>query len=232
MIELRALGNSEIVTGVTTLTPSHEIVFAAALYLVLERGKRVGRSRFASLLWPKVADKARAHRLRQTILQLKKWGIVVRADRDNVQLSQHDARSDVDQLAYDDPKIITSNDSLEFLPGYSPRFSEPFRDWVDSRRDGAHAVLARRLVIDLDLARRRGDWFGCDRIAKLCLQLDPFNESAVLAEAEATAMRGAKREAVAILDRHIIAVGETNQDLTLPASLLRRRIIERIPERH
>ena len=231
MIELRALGNSEIVTGVTTLTPSHEIVFAAALYLVLERGKRVGRSRFASLLWPKVADKARAHRLRQTILQLKKWGIVVRADRDNVQLSQHDARSDVDQLAYDDPKIITSNDSLEFLPGYSPRFSEPFRDWVDSRRDGAHAVLARRLVIDLDLARRRGDWFGCDRIAKLCLQLDPFNESAVLAEAEATAMRGAKREAVAILDRHIIAVGETNQDLTLPASLLRRRIIERIPER-
>lgn len=73
MIVLRALGTAEIDTGVTTLTPSQEIVFAAALYLILERGKRVSRARLASLLWPRVAEKARAHRLRQTILQLKNW---------------------------------------------------------------------------------------------------------------------------------------------------------------
>ena len=58
MIVLRALGNAEIETAVTTLTPSQEIVFAAALYLVLERGKRVSRARLASLLWPRVAEKA------------------------------------------------------------------------------------------------------------------------------------------------------------------------------
>jgi len=162
---------------------------------------------------------------------LKKRGVFVRADRDNVQLSQHDARSDVDQLAEDAPKFIASNDSLEFLPGYSPRFSEPFRDWVDSKRDETHATLARHLVSDLELARRKADWLGCERIAKQCRQLDPFNESAVLAQAEAAAMRGAKKEAIAILDRHINAVGATGQDLALPASLLRRRIVERVSER-
>ena len=50
MIVLRALGTAEIDTGVATLTPSQEIVFAAALYLIIERGKRVSRARLASLL--------------------------------------------------------------------------------------------------------------------------------------------------------------------------------------
>ncbi|MDB4870872.1 MAG: hypothetical protein JWL97_1876, partial [Gemmatimonadales bacterium] len=52
MIVLRALGTAEIDTGVATLTPSQEIVFAAALYLITERGKRVSRARLALLLWP------------------------------------------------------------------------------------------------------------------------------------------------------------------------------------
>lgn len=230
MVVLRALGTSEIETSVTTLTPSQEIVFAAALYLVLERGKRVSRSRLASILWPQVPEKARAHRLRQTILQLKKLGIPVKADRDNLQVSQNDAQTNVDQLTRGN-SIISANDSLEFLPGYSPRFSEPLRDWIDSKRDEVHATITRQLLGDLSIARSRADWSGCNKIAKQCLQLDPFNESAVLALAEAAAMRGAKSESVAILDRHIEAVGETNHDLTLPASLLRRRIIERVPER-
>lgn len=231
MIALRALGKAEIETGVTTITPSQEKSFAAALHLVLERGKRVSRARLATLLWPQVAEKVRAHRLRQTILQLKKLGIFVRADRDNLQLSQHDAQSDLDELTHNHAEILTGCGSLEFLPGYSPRFSEPFRDWIDSKRDEVHATATRHLIIDLNVARRRGDWVACDKLAKQCCQLDPFNETAVLARAEATAMRGAKKEAIGILDRHIAAVGETNQYLTLPASLLRRRIIDRVQER-
>src|SRR5687768_9515690 len=140
MIELRALGNAEIKTSVTTLTPSQEKVFAAALYLVLERGKRVSRARLALLLWPRVAEKARAHRLRQTIFQLKKLGIVVRADRDNLQLSQHDASSDIDVLSANDPRMPNGSESLEFLPGYTPRDSEPLRDWVDAKKNEVHAL--------------------------------------------------------------------------------------------
>ena len=231
MIVLRALGTAEIDTGVTTLTPSQEIVFAAALYLILERGKRVSRARLAGLLWPRVPEKARAHRLRQTILQLKKLGIMVRADRDNLQLSQFDAQSDLEDLAAPDLAAVLRRDSLEFLPGYSPRLSEPFRDWVESKRGEVHAAATKILVSELDRSRLQADWPNVERTAAKCLSLDGYNETAVLAQAEAAAMRGGKRKAVSILDRYIADVGGTQSDLKLPATLLRRRVVERIPDR-
>ncbi|MDP9201256.1 MAG: AAA family ATPase [Gemmatimonadota bacterium] len=206
-------------------------MFAAALYLVLERGKRVSRARLASLLWPRVAEKARAHRLRQTILQLKKLGIIVKADRDTLQLSQYDAQSDIDELSADDPASVLKHDSLEFLPGYSQRFSDAFGDWVDARRGEIHASGTRILVRELQRARLQADWSGVEKIAAKCSSLDPFNEIAVLAQAEAAAMQGGKRKAVSILDRYLAEVGGGVAELKLPATLLRRRVVERIPDR-
>jgi DNA-binding SARP family transcriptional activator/tetratricopeptide (TPR) repeat protein len=231
MIVLRALGSAEIETGVATVTPSQGIVFAAALYLVSERGKRVNRARLSSLLWPRVAEKPRAHRMRQTILQLKKQGIIVRADRNTLQLSQYDARSDVDDLSSADSTSVLKHDSLEFLPGYNPRLSESFRDWVDTKRGEAHAAATRILVRELERLRLQADWASVEKAAAKCLCLDPYNEVAVLAQAEASAMRGGKRAAVSILDRYIADVGEGQSDLKLPATLLRRRVLERIPDR-
>jgi DNA-binding SARP family transcriptional activator len=231
MIFLRALGTSEIDTGTVTLTPSQEIVFAAALYLIVERGKPVSRNLIASLLWPRVAETARAHRLRQTLLQLKKVGFVVRADRNILQCSPHDFRSDITELAGPDQDSRVAHASLEFLPGYSPTFSDAFRDWVDARREETNALVTRRLVTDLNTARAKGDWPTCDRLARQCLKLDPFNESAVLAQAEASAMRGAKTQAIQILDRYLVEVGTDNPNLKLSASVLRKRITYRIPER-
>ena len=231
MIVLRALGTAEIDTGAATLTPSQEILFAAALYLILERGKRVSRARLASLLWPRVPEKARGHRLRQTIHQLKKLGILVRADRDNLELSRDDARSDIDDLSASDTVPVLIHDSLEFLPGYNPRLSESLRDWVDLRRDEAHAAATRLLVHEVDRSRLQADWLNVDATAAKCLSLDAYNETAVLAQAEAAAMRGGKRKAVSILDRYIAEVGPSQANLKLPATLLRRRIIERVPDR-
>jgi len=230
MIFLRALGTAEIDTGVVTLTPSQEIVFAAALYLTLERGNRVSRKRLASLLWPRVPEIARAHRLRQTLLQLKKVGFIVRADRNILQCSPQDHRSDIAELAVLDSESFVANVSLEFLPGYSPTFSDAFRDWVDAQREETNALVTRRLVTDLNTARAKGDWPTCDRFARECLKLDPFNESAVMAQAEASAMRGAKTQAIQILDRYLVEVG-SDPDLRLSASVLRKRITYRIPER-
>ncbi len=231
MIVLRALGTAEIDTGLTTLTPSQEIVFAAALYLILERGKRVSRTRLASLLWPRVPEKARAHRLRQTVLQLKKLGIGVRADRDNLQLSECDARSDIEDLSNPDLAPGLMKDSLEFLPGYGPRLSELLREWVESKRAEVHAAGTRLLISELEQSRLQADWPNVERTASKCLSLDAYNEIAVLAQAEAAAMRGGKRKAVSILDRYIADVGGAQSDLKLPATLLRRRVIERIPDR-
>ena len=203
MIVLRALGTSEIETEVATLTPSQEIVFAAALYLVLERGRRVSRARLASMLWPRIPDKKRAHRLRQTILQMKKLGVVVNADRDNLQLAQHEARTDMDEVLAADPATVLEHHSLEFLPGYNPRLSEALCDWVDSKRAEAHATATGVLVHALEQSRLQADWSKVERIAAKCLSLDSYNETAILAQAEAAAMRGGKRRAVSILDRYI-----------------------------
>ncbi len=231
MIVLRSLGNAEIDTGVTTLTPSQEIAFAAALYLILERGKSVSRKRLASLLWPRVPETARGHRLRQTILQLKKAGFIVTADRNNLGCSSATPRSDIAELTGTLADVLASRTSLEFLPGYSPTFSEPFRDWVDAQREETHALVTGRLVTELHAARAKGDWSACDRFARQCRTLDPFNESAVLAQAEASAMRGAKTQAVEILDRFLADVGSDNPNLRLSATVLRKRITDRVPER-
>jgi tetratricopeptide (TPR) repeat protein len=170
--------------------------------------------------------------LRQTILQLKKLGITVKADRDNLQLSQLEARSDVDDLSGPDLAPVLTKDSLEFLPGYSPRLSEPFLDWVESQRDQVHARATRRLVEALASARRQGDLVTYERLALRSQKLDPFNETAVLAHAEVTAMSGRKREALAILDRYLEEFGSANDHLlTGPAAVLRKRIMEKLPER-
>jgi DNA-binding SARP family transcriptional activator/tetratricopeptide (TPR) repeat protein len=190
----------------------------------------VSRARLASLLWPRVAEKARAHRLRQTILQLKKLGIIVQADRDNLQLSQDDARTDVDEFFESLHAPTPASNSLEFLSGYSPSFSEPFRDWVDTKREATHGSVLKSLVTQLDQARLGGDWEAVESISTRCRVLDPFNESAVLAYAEAAAMRGSKRHAIELLEHYIKNVGP-DADIKLPASLLRKRISERIQDK-
>jgi len=230
MITLRALGNAEIETSVTTLTPSQEIVFASALYLILERRKRISRAALAALLWPRVEESARAHRLRQTILQLKKADIGLAADRNHVLLAEREVSVDTDACAAMEPHEFAVQQSFEFLPGYSPSFSEPFRDWVDTTRAGVHSMIARSLLVEIQRARESGNWPLVEQYTTRCLSLDPYNEVAVLAKAEATAMRGCKRDAVRMLDQYIEDVGSSGQDLKLPASLLRRRISARISD--
>jgi DNA-binding SARP family transcriptional activator len=226
MIRLRSLGNAEIETEGKTLTPSQQIMFAAGLYFVLERGKRVSRARLASLLWPDAPEKARAHRLRQTLVQLRKVGITVRADRNNLELAQDDARSDFDDLS-DSIRSLSGNAVLlEFLPGYDPRFSEAFHDWLDKARERAHAELTRVLVSTLQIARDSGNWSDVDRLSGQCLTLDAYNESAVLARAEAYAMRGQKAAAVSMLDRYIEELAPRNPALVVPATILRKRVIQ------
>jgi DNA-binding SARP family transcriptional activator len=231
MIFLHALGTAEIRTGLVTVTPSQKIVFAAALYLVIERGKRVSRNLLSSLLWPSVSETKRAHRLRQTILQLKKLGLPMRADRDTIELAKDDARTDLDGRFPGDLTHVDHSQSFEFLPGYNPYFSESFRDWVEAKRSEVHSTSTRILVHELEKARRQADWLRVEKIAAKCLSLDAFNEVAILSHAEATAMRGGKHKAVSILDRYISDVGDKSADLKVPAVVLRKRVVERIPDR-
>lgn len=230
MIALRALGKAEIVTPTDKLTPSQEIVFAAALYLFLERAKPVKRADLAEALWPGIADSARQHRLRQTLHELKRAGIPLDANRETVSLPANSRESDLDVLFIHGAGDIDSVESLQFLPGYAPTFSRVFSDWLDLKRSEVSAASSRLLINDIRRARSRGDWLRVERLAQKCMDVDPFNEEAVLARAEASAMRGAKREAVTILDRYVADLGPGGGDLKLPANLMRKRIAERLPE--
>jgi DNA-binding SARP family transcriptional activator len=225
MIFLRALGTAEIDAGTVTLTPSQEIVFAAALYLIVERGKPVSRNLLASLLWPRVAESARAHRLRQTIHQLKKFGIGIDADRDVLRLAENGAHSDIGSFSEKDFPVYEKR-GFEFLRGYNPSFSEPFQDWVDTVRQHEHSTLTQTLLSMLQLARDCGKWSDVERISGHCLSLDAYNETAVLARAEAYAMRGQKATAVSMLDRYVQELSPRNPALVIPATVLRKRIVQ------
>ena len=226
MIELRSIGTAEIHTGSATLTPSQEIVFGAGLYLILERGRRIRRNRMALLLWPNASELVRNHRLRQTIHQLKKLGFVVRADRNVIELGKNEAKVDADSLKEHCSTGSEILHSLEFLPGYRPRFSEGLGDWVDAARERVHSVLTRELLEALRASREAGDWPSVERISSHCLKLDEYNEAAVLARAEACAMRGQKAKALSILDTYVNQVSPENPSLILPANILRKRVLQ------
>ena len=226
MIQLRALGTAEILTPRATITPSQKIVFAAALYLIVERGKPVGRARLSSMLWPAIRDDARTHRLRQTVYQLKTLGIPVYADRNVLKLRLDEACADFERLSEKGLQAGASDSLFECLPNYVPRLSETFQDWLDAVRERVHSDLTRELLGMLTKARNSALWDQVERIARSCLQLDPYNEAAVLARAEGYAMRGQKATAVSILDRHVADLGQTNPSLTLSASVLRRRVLQ------
>jgi len=164
-------------------------------------------------------------------LQLKKLGVPLQVDRDTVHLRKCDVRIDSDFASEGAAARMVEEQSLEFLPGYTPEFSGAFRDWVDTNRNHFQSSAVALLVHKLEAARFHGDWQSVDKIADRCLLLDAFHEEAVLAKAEAAAMRGSKRKAVSILDRYLSEIGSSAHDLKLPATVLRRRVVDRIPDR-
>src|ERR671922_149334 len=84
----------------------------------------------------------------------------------------------------------------------------------------------RVLVSAIAARKSRGEWAHVERLAHQCLTIDPLNEEATLALAEAAALHGGKVEAVGILDRYLREMGPCARELRLPAVALRRRISE------
>jgi two-component SAPR family response regulator len=76
-IRLFVLGDARIETPVGEIEPTAELVFAAALYLILERKEPVSRRTLERILWPDADDSVASHRLRQTLLKLSKSGLKV-----------------------------------------------------------------------------------------------------------------------------------------------------------
>ncbi|HEX7938097.1 MAG TPA: AAA family ATPase, partial [Gemmatimonadaceae bacterium] len=236
MIQLQTLGDAVIVIGDREVRPTSPTLFAALLYLGVERGQKVPRAALQELLFPETDERSGAHSMRQLLYKLRQLGVSVHAEGDVVWLASEDVSDD-----YSAPAHTNGNGNghgsangngqrgAAFLAGYAPRVSKAFDEWLESCRTTVEAGR-RRALIKYMLARRGvADWITVERVAQEVLATDPFNEEATFALAESTALGGSKSEAVRILERYESETGSA--DLKLPAAVLRRRISERLPDR-
>jgi DNA-binding SARP family transcriptional activator len=230
MIRVRTLGQCAIQIDTVHVGPDAEVVFAALLVLTLERGRRVARGELLGMLWPEAPASRASHCLRQTIYRMRTLGVPLESDRAHLALAAGTVDSDVDALLRadraDNIEQLADRVNGPFLPGYAPTFSEPIMDWVEQLRDRVSAGARRVLVGAIAARKSRGEWADVERLAHRCLAIDPLNEDATLALAEAAALHGGKVEAVGILDRYLREMGPTARELRLPAIALRRRISE------
>ncbi len=230
MIRLYGIGQCSIDVGDTRLTPSAETLFAAALYMVLEAGRPIERREIVEVLWPGAADRKANQCLRQTLYKLNTMGAALRCDRTHVVLPSRSVQSDCSALleASERAEMERLADQIPgaFLPGYAPRFSVPYLEWLDRQRDLVTSALRRVLVAGMNARKARGEWRRAEPLAMRCLAIDPLNEEATLVLAEAAALSGSKVKALAILDRYLRDIGPDAREIRLPATLMRRRIAE------
>jgi len=197
-IRLFALGDARIETPAAVIEPSAELAFATALYFLLERKEPASRRGLERLLWPDVAATTASHRLRQTLLKLRRLGVPVetvgtaklRLPPDLVSVDLEDLVANPRQI----DRIAASH--IAVLPHYDPKVSDEYTDWLERKKREMGAKLASPLLAVISKHRLRANWEDVESWALALLRLTPHNEEATLALAEAHAMRGAKLEGV------------------------------------
>ncbi len=224
-IKLFILGDARIETPVASIEPTAEIVFAAALYLILARNESSMRRAVQRMLWPKIESSVAAHRLRQTMLKLRRLGLDIET------IGKSRIRLGNDSVFVDYEECLARGEAFEFenyelLPGYDPQFSSQFAEWLDAQRQLIGGSITRAVISTLSEYRSSGKWEALETVASAARKMAPYNEEITLALAESFAMRGAKLEAFRILDEYLAEVGPGSRDLRLQATTMRRRIAD------
>jgi len=232
MIVIQTLGTAQIDVGDSRVIPTSPRKFALLLYLAVERNRRVLRKALQELIFPDQSEKNAQHSLRELLYQLRQTGLHIASNTEGIQLLDQSVASDLEAFVAADRLSAEQLSAVEggFLPGYAPEYSESFTEWLEGYRARSTFELCKALVADVVRSRRVGDWTRTERAARACLGLDPLNEEATLALAEALAMAGAKTQAICLLDRYADEVGHGADRLHLPAMVVRRRISERIKD--
>ena len=185
LVVLHALGQCLIRTAITTISPRADMCFALGSYLTRERGNRVPRRQIEKLFWPAMRAADASHSLSELIHKLRRKGMHIQRDESACIWLPRDAASiDIDQLSTEEPARLAERD-LSILPGYSPRASSAFNDWVDEWRGDLHLRLLNIVVAGMTRASASSDWPVTLSLANKALKLDPEHPSALLARARA-----------------------------------------------
>jgi DNA-binding SARP family transcriptional activator/tetratricopeptide (TPR) repeat protein len=225
MIELHTLGDAVIKVGTKEVRPTSPMVFAALLYLCVERGRRVPRAALQELLFPEADERSGAHSLRQLLYKLRRLGVPIEADAVTTYISG-DCLVDFENLEADQLLVPGVARDLSFLPGFSSGFGSLFEHWLEGCRSAAAARVREVLLRVLNEPDLRVNYAQTQRICESILTIDAFNEEATVRLARALALSGQKRDAMLLLDSYLEDVGKASSEVTFLPSVLRRRIFE------
>ena len=216
------------------LTSSAPRRFALLLYLAVERGRRVGRERLQTLIFPEQSPTKARHSLREVIYQLRAAGASILTDHDDVFVPADQVWCDAWAAVEQDPLSEETVHAIAggFLTGYAPEHSEAYTEWYEAHRATSISSLTRRLIVATNAATNEAQWGFAERAARACLAIDPLNEGATLALAGILAVNGSKASAIDLVDRYVAEIGSQSAELKFPALALKRRISEGLPSRH
>jgi DNA-binding SARP family transcriptional activator/tetratricopeptide (TPR) repeat protein len=221
MLELHAFGDSLIKAADRDVRPSSPMMFAVLLYLIAHRGRPIPRQQLQELLFEHADRAAAAHSLRQLLYKIKKLDVCLETTPSFVRLAPSQATA----------APVTISGSVAVLPGYEPDLPPRFLEWLETFRATLIRQLRATLGVQLEAARARGDVTALANAADSLLSLDPLNEDATLARAEALAFTGQKAEALRLLDTYAAEVGHVSEALRFPVEKLRKRILGRLPSK-
>jgi DNA-binding SARP family transcriptional activator len=224
-MRIRVLGEAVIELPTGDITPSTAHLFALILRLASARGRFLQRSDLARLLYPNAASDAGAlHSLRQLVYQARTRGVPITRLKGAVAL-RDSMRTDIDELELTDHlQLGVRQRNLIVLGGYTSGVSAEYDEWVDEFRTEGHTRLRYYLTTAIIALRKRGEWPAVEARARECLSLDPLNEPATLALAEALARTGSKERALTLLSAYEKEVGRIDESIAVPAAVLRKRI--------
>jgi DNA-binding SARP family transcriptional activator len=230
MIELKGLGTCLIRTGKADIGPESEKVFAATLYLILERGRRVSRESLAAILWPdELSDERRQHRLRQTLVRMRQAGVPIQSSRSHIHIHSAQIQTDFDSFLTPDGAINPLSAQAKLFPDYLPAFSPAFLDWFEDRRDSMQESIIERLAHHMERAALNQDWFTADACATLCLTINPNDERAIKVQAEHLAVKGDTNGALRRIDILAKLIASRGPAYVKDITSLRQRIAEQPP---
>ncbi len=187
-IRLRIVGESVIELGSKRITPTSPQMFALLLFLGIECDREVPRAQLMDLLYPASQPSGdSSHRLRQLLYKLRGLGAPFVFGEGTVRLEGKHVRNEVTELLSASWEVRREQIArgFEVLPLYVPPSNSSLSAWAEQLREKLHSALRQQLTRDIELARQKADWRYLEAIARRTLELDPLNESAVLALAEA-----------------------------------------------
>jgi hypothetical protein len=156
------------------------------------------------LFWPRMRAADASHSLSELIHKLRGKGVHIHRDEAAcIWLPRESAKIDIESLCIESPSVLADRD-LSILPGYSPRLSPVFADWVDEWRSDMRMRVLDEVVSSIAQSSASRDWPVTIRLADQALRIDPTNNVALHARGRAAEQLARDHRSAAIYDSNNI----------------------------